>query len=97
MVTAGFNEPVHERIHLVATASENDSSECSIKNVQPEKQENPEKESISIPIDIPPPFLIRLAPESAPATNNGVPTQNGGRYFPAIWKGSALHQFKIPK
>jgi len=97
MVTAGFNEPQHERIHLVAPASQNDSSECRIKNVQCKKQENPEKESISISIDIPPFFLIRLAPESTPSANDGVPTQNGRRGFPAIWKGSALHQLQNPE
>jgi len=84
MVTTGYNEPVDEGVHFVATAIKNESSECSIKNVHYKKQDNPDKESISISINIPPLLLILLAPEAAPAASDGVPTQNRGRCFPAI-------------
>jgi hypothetical protein len=97
MVTTDLNKPMYKGIKFVATAIKNDSSECGIKNVQHKKQKNPNKQSMSISINISPLFLILLAPECTPAADDGVSTQNRRRYLSAIWMGPVFHLFQYPE
>ena len=91
LVPIDLDRRANNRVHLPAPAFQDDHSEEGIENIEPHDQDEKEKQTGTIPVDVPSLLLILFSAQKLPSPPESIPAEKGGRLLPPVSKASLFH------
>jgi hypothetical protein len=79
------------RVHLPAPAFQDDEGEEGIENIETDDENEKKEQTGTIPVDIPPPFLVAFPAQELSSPPEGIIAQEGGGLPPSVFGALPFH------